>query len=330
MDVNWWLVGALALPGLLVAMILWISWQNWRTRHWRTAIGRIVESRNASRDIRSTESHLIAGREGHSATVVTTDKIDRKNFADIAYEYAVAGRTFLGRQVGPGADHGNLDVVDLLQHYPKGKVVTVWYDPASPGESILQRDDPRRLRAAWFGVAVLAAAIVGGFLAFDHILAFVKAHAANPRRTPLIMFALAVALLMVLMAWAAARRARAMRAWPTADGVVVQSRVEKMTTRRTRRSRTTTTPFYVPRVIYRFRAEGVDIDGDQFGRMVSSTASGVAERFATSFPVGMRLVVHFDPNEPTTAVVGPTAGILPFTLLVAATALVTVAYVLSL
>src|SRR5262249_30648404 len=104
MDVNWGrLAGMLVLPGVFAAMILWISWRNWRTRRWRTTIGRIVESRSASRDVRSRDSRMMGASDGGStATVVTTDRIDRKNFADIAYEYTVAGKTFRSRQVGVG------------------------------------------------------------------------------------------------------------------------------------------------------------------------------------------------------------------------------------
>src|SRR5262249_14821005 len=156
MTVTWGLVGVLALPGLFAAIVLYITWQNWRTRHWRSAMGRIVESRTVSRDVRSRESRMFSTDRQGSATVVTTDRIDRKNFAAIPYEYTVAGRKLLSRQVGVGKDHGNLDVVALLQRYPKGKPVTVWYDPAAPEHSILERDDPRRLREAWLGVAALA------------------------------------------------------------------------------------------------------------------------------------------------------------------------------
>ncbi|HEX2888449.1 DUF3592 domain-containing protein [Vineibacter terrae] len=330
MGVNWpWLLGMLALPGVLAAMILWICWQNWRTRHWHTTIGRIVESRSTSRDVLSRSSRLVHGSEGGRATVVTAEQIDRKNFADIAYEYTIAGKTFLSRRVGLGADHGNLDVVALLQRYPKGKAVTVHYDPASPGDSILQRDDPRRLRTAWLGVALLAAMIVGGFLAFDHVLAFLEARVGNPRRMPLITFALVAALFVALLAWAMMRRARVMRAWPTAQAVVVASRVERTMTRRTRGTRRTTTPVYVPRVIYRFRIDGVDIDGDQLGRMMRSTRFEAAERFAMGFPVGKRLVVHYDPDEPTTAVVEPTTGMLPLVLLAISVSLGVIACALA-
>ncbi len=329
MDVNWGrLAGMLALPGLFAVMVLWIQWQNWRTRHWRSTLGRIVESRNASRDVRSRDSQLVGTSGRGSPTVVSTGRVDRKNFAAIAYEYTVAGKKLLGRQIGVGKDHGNLDVVKLLQRYPQGKVVTVYYDPAAPDESILERDDPRRIREAWLGVAILAALIVGGFFAFDHVLEFVQTHAVDRRRTPFIMFAIAAAALVALIALAVLRQARTMRKWPTADGVVVESRIEHTTTRRTRAGRTTSTPFYIPRVIYRFSVEGVDIQGDQLGRSVSSSTPSVVERVIASYPVGTRVVVHYDPREPTTAVVGPASGLLPLGLAVAAAVLALIAYAL--
>lgn len=330
MTLHWlWLVGLLALPGLLAVMIVRISWQNRRTRHWPHTMGRIVESRRTARDIRSKEARLVTSGDPGMASVVTTEQVDRKNFADIAYDYTVAGRTYRGHQVAPGIDPGNLDVVETLQRYPEGKVVTVHYDPASPGDSILQRDDPRRLRQAWLGVAILTVVIVAGFFAFDQVVAFVQAHVRNPRRTPLILFALVAALLLALMAWAAIRRVRTIRAWPTADGVVVSSFVDRLTTSRSRGGRTATTPFYVPRVVYRFRVEGVDIDGDQLGRSRRSSAFKAAEAVTAAYPAGTRVVVHYDPDQPTTAVVDPTAGVLPLGLGIGAAVLVTVACALA-
>ncbi|HJQ55275.1 MAG TPA: DUF3592 domain-containing protein [Vineibacter sp.] len=330
MTLHWlWLVGLLALPGLLTAMILRITWQNRRTRRWPHTMGRIVESRASSRDIRSKESRLVTHGDPGMATVVTNEQLDRKNFADIAYEYGVAGRTFRSRQVAPGIDPGNLDVVEMLRRYPKGKVVTVHYDPDSPGDSILQRDDPRRLRAAWLGIAILTVVIVAGFVAFDQVVAFVQAHVRNPKRTPLVLFALVLAFLLALMAWATIRRARTMRAWPTADGVVVSSYVDQLTTSRTRRGRTSTSPVYAPRVIYRFRVESVDIDGDQLGRSGRSSVFNTAQALVAAYPAGTRVVVHYDPDEPTTAIVDPTAGLLPLGLGAGAVALAAIAWALA-
>jgi hypothetical protein len=292
-------------------------------------IGRIVESRSASRDVRSTSRRFIDSGNTVRPTVVATDHIDRRNFADIVYEYAVAGRTFAGRRVSMRKDRGNFDVVAVLQRYPKGKPVTVYYDPAAPAESILERDDPRKLREAWVGVAAFAIIMVGGYYGFDAVLAFVSAHAHDPRKIPFVMFALATSGLMTLMALATVRQVGAMRRWPTADGVVIESRVEHALTRQTRGANTISRPFYIPRVVYRFTVEGVAIQGDQHGRMVSSTTPAHAEKLVARFPVGTRVVVHYDPNEPTSAVVGPTAGLLPLGLAIFAALAFGVAYALA-
>jgi hypothetical protein len=314
---------------VFAAIVLFITWQNWRTRNWRPVIGRIVESRGAARDVRTTNRQFIDPSNTLRPTLVATDQIDRRNFADIAYEYAVAGQHFVGRRVSMRKDRGNFDVVAVLQRYPKGKPVTVYYDPAAPGESILERDDPRKLREAWLGVVAFAIIMVGGYYGFDAVLAFVTAHARDPRKIPFVMFALATAGLVALMALATVRHVGTMRRWPTADGVVVESRVERALTRYTQGSRQVNTPFYIPRVIYRFTVEGVAIQGDQHGRMTSSTTPAHAEKLVARFPVGARVVVHYDPNEPTTAIVGPTAGLLPLGLAIFAALAFGVAYALA-
>jgi hypothetical protein len=317
-------------PGFLALAVLFITWQNWRTRNWRSTFGRIAESRSASRDVRSKDRRFSprSGNAGRSTTT-TTDRIERKNFADIAYEYTVDGKRCFSRKIGLGPDDGTSgDVVALLKRYPVGKVVTVWYDPAAPGESILERDDPKRLREAWLGIAILTAVIVGGFYAFDYVLAWAQAHARNQRRVPFAMFATGAAVLLALIALAAVRRVREMRRWPTAPGTVVESRVEHGITRTRRGSQITQAPFYIPRVVYKFGVGGIDIPGDQHGRMISSTNLALAEQVVARLPVGTPVTVHYDPDQPTTAVVNPTGGKLALYLFLGGAVLLAIGYAL--
>jgi hypothetical protein len=322
----WRWVALLALPGLLAAGLLGIMWQNLRTRGWRSTIGQIRESRSATRDVRSKDVRFSprTGDTGRSTTT-TTDRIERKTFAAIAYEYTVDGKRFFGRRVGIGEDTGNEDVPALLRRYPVGKAVTVWFNPAAPGEAILERDSMRRIGEAWFGIAVLTAVILGGYYGFEHVLAWVQAHARNPRRVPFAMIVGGGGVLLALIALAAWRNLRTMRRWPTAAGTVVESHVEHATTKMRRGRRVTLTPFYIPRVIYKYAVDGVDLQGDQHGRMTSSTDQAAVEAAIARFPVGTPVTVHYDPAQPTTAVVNPTGGRIGLYLALGSIALLAIA-----
>jgi hypothetical protein len=147
MDVQWiLLLGLLALPALLAGALVWIAIQDRRVASWRQASGRIVASVAAARTVRR-ERHSTSGTAGHT-DFVTDETIETRNFADIAYEFAVAGKTFRGSRIDLGVDSGNHDVAERLRRYPPGAIVTVFYDSRDPAQCILERDDPKNLRAA--------------------------------------------------------------------------------------------------------------------------------------------------------------------------------------
>ena len=121
MEINWWrLLGMFGFPGFLALAVLFITWQNWRTRNWRSTFGRIAESRSASRDVRSKDRRFSprSGNAGRSTTT-TTDRIERKNFANVAYEYTVDGKRCLGRKIGIGPDDGTSG--DVVASEPQGR-----------------------------------------------------------------------------------------------------------------------------------------------------------------------------------------------------------------
>src|SRR5262249_20224359 len=92
---------------------------------WPTAEGKVISS-----NVRTSKRQL--PRSGIDETVYQ---------ADVHYEYAVAGRRYSSSRVsfsgyGPG-DRSHAD--NIVNRYPAGSPVTVFYSPDAPETSVLER-----------------------------------------------------------------------------------------------------------------------------------------------------------------------------------------------
>lgn len=93
-------------------------------------------------------------------------------------------------------------------------------------------------------------------------------------------------------------RARASCRWPTVAGVVEADEVE--------RRRGSMAVFYKLALRYRYEVGGTSYEGHrvQFGP-ARVTAKELIETLATKYPAGTKVDVHYDPNDPATAVIEP-------------------------
>lgn len=90
--------------------------------NWPSTQGKVVES--------SVERQRSSGSNGSSTTY----------HAEILYEFTVDGTTFNGDRVAYG-DYGSSSPSHarrIVNHYPKGKSVTVHYMPSNPEECLLE------------------------------------------------------------------------------------------------------------------------------------------------------------------------------------------------
>ena len=85
------------------------------------AAGKVVVSEAEVREIRVIDSDR---EDGH--------RIEQRNFANIVYEYSVAGQKLRNNRVSIGEDRGNFQVAETIAKYPVGTVVTVYYNPLHP------------------------------------------------------------------------------------------------------------------------------------------------------------------------------------------------------
>jgi hypothetical protein len=304
----------LVLPGLVAAALVFIQVQNFRIRAWRQTNGRIVASRTEAREVKKIEQRSEGG--GQSASFVREETLETRNFAVIGYEFKVDGKSYLGSRIDLGVDSGNSEVAKKLQRYPVGKIVPVIYDPGDPNQCILERVDPKMVRAGWFAVAVLVAVIVGGVYGGGYLAERARGAMPRPDNLPLVVFIALFALVLLGFARMIALKGRQMRSWKQTPGEIVASAVA--TTERSETSsnssRTYYQTIYVPRVVFRYAVEGVSYSGDNIGAIVSASTPGPATKCVARFPANKKVDVFYNPEAPTESALDISVGYAPMVL----------------
>ncbi len=92
--------------------------------NWPSAPGNIIRSEK--------EKHTTTEKSGSSKREVTY------YLAAIDYEYQVGGKSYRSNRIAYEGQNRN-QTVALLNRYPKGKSVEVFYDPDDPEEAVLER-----------------------------------------------------------------------------------------------------------------------------------------------------------------------------------------------
>ena len=122
-----WIIGII-LGGLLMfavaALFVWLGlYQRRRVRAsqgWPSTLGKIVSSK------------LVEGSSSEGGRTIS---------AEVVYSYTVAGQEFRSdhRSFG-GAGSGSLAGENaIIARYPAGSSVTVYYNPVTPGDAVLER-----------------------------------------------------------------------------------------------------------------------------------------------------------------------------------------------
>jgi hypothetical protein len=308
------LLCCLLLPlGIAVATI-WIQWRNWRTRSWQQATGRIDSARVAAREVRSQRFRTSGTRS--NTEFISSEDLQTRNFARIGYSFTVASTTYRSNRICPmGEPDGTIPAI--LRRYPTGKIVTVFYNPDDPNESILERDDPTKIREAWFGAAILTAWILGGFVAITEGVDWLRTVMAKPSSAPAVVFFIVFCLFLVMFSRVFTKQTRAMKKWPTTEGRIVRSEITT-TLQHHRRPSTGrgdySVTMYVPRIVYSYEAEGHTFESDNVGWSTSSNKRSTAEKQVKRHPLHARVRVFYDPDDPAQATLSPSMGMIPLVL----------------
>ncbi len=102
------------------------------------------------------------GRILHSEAMMTLGKGPR-HYADVSYEYEVAGKRFTGStvQFSQGKVRTNEQAQRIVDRYPVGSAVTVHYDANDPAVATLETSPAAAYHALWLGASVLLFPFLG-------------------------------------------------------------------------------------------------------------------------------------------------------------------------
>jgi len=86
----------------------------------------------------------------------------------VHYTYQVMGRMLEGRKVMPGPEVGGTGAHKVVERYPAGAQVMVYYDPNNPSDAVLERGMPGYIKWLWVALVLtdLFLCGMGVFLAF--------------------------------------------------------------------------------------------------------------------------------------------------------------------
>ncbi len=120
--------------GAVAAWLLFTYFQQRRkageSAGWPATQGKIVLSTvKASTTRHSTDSGMWVERTSY--------------FPKVQYEYSVMGKTYTGGRIAFGASKGfssRAGAEKVLERYPVGATVTVYYNPDNPADAVLERE----------------------------------------------------------------------------------------------------------------------------------------------------------------------------------------------
>lgn len=322
LEPRWIVLAALMLlPVGLATATLWIQWRNWRTTRWSETSGRIESARVRARDV--TSKRFRTSGTGRNTEFVTDEDTRTRNFASVTYSFAVDGTTYRANRIClMGEPDGSIAAV--LRRYPKGRIVSVYYDPDDPNQCILERENPTKIREAWLGVAALAGLILAGFAVVDLGVDWLRTVIAKPERAPAITLLAAISLVVLMIGRAITKQARAMKKWPTTTGRIVRSEVITSVQHHSRPNSTRPSydvTMYRPRIVYAYQVGDGSFEGDDVGWSTSANTRGPAEKQVKRYPLQSQVSVFYNPDDPAEATLSPSMGLLPLILWAIASAI---------
>jgi Protein of unknown function (DUF3592) len=275
------LFGAMCVAIILVIVVSKL-WEARRAAAWPQAAGHIVKSAIEGRH------HGFAG----DATAVT-------NVPVVEYEFVVAGTTYRGTRISIGEDSGGPNTDATLARYPVAAAVMVYYDPADPTDCVLERDIPSEFGRGCALMAVIGAIVVAGvyWLATGG-KALVAAHLPADANAPLVVLTSAMGVLVLAFFFAGRRLSKDAAGWPVTRGTVVISSTESVLSADGR-----DLVLHAPLVEFTYQVHGREYRSRQvtLGVELSGTQSS-AEQIAARYPQGSAVEVHYDPANPSNAV----------------------------
>lgn len=303
-----YIMGALMI-GLIIFATAYKYYEVRKASGWLQTSGKVLSARAVSRRVRTAESRAGAA-PGADENI--------RNFAEIRYEYHVDGRRYAGSRVSIGEDLGDHDVEETLRRYPRGSVVTVFYNPEKPDEAVLERGAPEGVWGTMIlFIVVLIGLFIGGTLGFDRLSASLAGTLQEPARAVPTAGFLGLAAFMLVMGLALRRQVDAAQGWPTTVGIIETVQVESFLSNERMRHQSETDGFismhryryFRPDIVYRYQVNKIDYRGSRIslGGRLYATFDAFARRRVARYTPGEQVTVYYDPDNPAMAVLEPRA-----------------------
>jgi hypothetical protein len=267
-----------------------------RARHWPATTGTVITSTTVS----YKKAPGDPGYDMHDTEVVNEPRVE--------YEYRVGKKKYRGRRIDLGEKTSGYELEAILDRYPVGATVTVYYDPADPHTAVLEREFPKFVWAVGIGCVVVAvAAPLVAAAVYFHGVDWLKDRLADPGRAPFVMAATGFGTVTLLLAGGFMLYVLKATRWPVVRGRIVSSGVEAYQNWTSDEGRWTHRTHHKSSVEYEYTVNGRKYRGDRLtiGVVVSATLPGFARRIAARYPVGREVNVHYDPKMPSESVLRP-------------------------
>jgi hypothetical protein len=230
-----------------------------------------------------------------------------KTVPSVEYRFKVGGFQYHGTQIRAGDKFGSVPDPEILDRFPKDATVMVYYNPASPQECALETHLPYSAVKAWIFAAAIFMAGIGAALAFtklDKVMETLDSHFPPGAAPQGVIFFSLCSLWTLFMIWDNRRQAGRAKGWPTAEGVIVSSKAGVFTASSGGPTRGTRVKLYEPVIEYSYQVNGREYHSTQvsFGARVSTQSQEAAEQRAARYPQGSKVVVHYDPQHASIAV----------------------------
>ena len=300
-DLPWFVYLMLLGPLLLLlGAAAYKTLQVRAAREWPEAPGKVVVSEAEVRETRVIDSDRESGYRN-----------EQRNYANIIYEYSVAGQKLRNNRVSIGEDRGNFQVAETIAKYPIGAIVTVYYNPLHPKEAVLERDLPKGLWGCLgIGTVIVLGIIFGSAFGLNKLSQFTAAHLADPKLSPLVIAFGAFGCVIALFALALQKQAGLAKKWPVVTGTIQLSEVEQYRAARSDNGRRGQV-MYQRKVSYTY-----SYNGNSYTNMHASLASNVASssdwltrKLTPPYQDGAQVKVWVNPANPSEATLEQGIGV---------------------
>ena len=300
-DLPWYVYAMLLAPlGLILVAAAYKSLQVRAAREWPSTPGKVVISNAEMRKVKVMDSDR---EDGH--------RFEERNFANIVYEYAVAGKKLRNNRVSIGEDLGNFEVPETIAKYPAGMAVIVYYNPLHPNEAVLERDLPKGLWGCLgIGTAVVLAIVFGSAFGLHHITDFLSTRLNDPKLSVLVVALGAFGFVISLFALALQQQSSLAKKWPVVTGTIKLSDLEQYRAAPTE-NHARGQVMYQRKVNYTYSYNNISYTNmhASLASNVASTSGWLVGKFTKAYQEGAAVKVYVNPANPAEATLEPGIGL---------------------